>query len=294
VSAASPEKTWTVLELLRWTTKYFAEAGIESARLDAECLLAFALGSSRLDLYVQFEKPVMADDRARFRELVKRRAGERVPVAQLSGQKEFWSMSLQVSPDVLVPRPETEVLVQAALDRMPDKEGAYRVLDVGTGSGAIALAIASERPQARVVATDISPSALQIAAANAEELHVGERVQFLQGDLFEAVGGERFDLVVSNPPYVARSEQDRLEPELAHEPEVALFAGEDGLDVLRPFAAGVASVLEPGGSAAVELGVGQQDEVATWFREAGLVDVAIHHDLARNPRCVTGRREPAA
>lgn len=293
MTAAAPEKTWTVLELLRWTTKYFTDAGIDTARLDAECLLAFALESTRLELYLQFEKPVTPDERTRFRQLVKRRASERVPVAQLSGQKEFWSLPLLVSADVLVPRPETELLVQAALDRLPEVDREYRVLDIGTGSGAIALAIASERPHARVVATDISPSALQIAAANAEQLQMGERVQLRQGDLFEAAGGEHFDLVVSNPPYVARSERVDLPPELAHEPEVALFAGEDGLDVLRPLVAGVGEVLAPGGWAVVEVGVGQQDVVTQWFRDAGLTAVEIHHDLARCPRAVTGRRAPA-
>jgi release factor glutamine methyltransferase len=293
VSAPGGQKSWTVLELLRWTTQYFQDAGIESARLDAECLLAFALETSRLELYVQFEKPVMEGERARFRELVKRRAGERVPVAQLTGQKEFWSLPFQVSPDVLVPRPETEVLVQAALDRLPDPEGEYRVLDVGTGSGAIAIAIASERPKTQLVATDISSSALQIATTNAEQLQVAERVQLRQGDLFEAVAGERFDLVVSNPPYVAGASRGDLPPELAHEPEEALFGGEDGFDVLRPLVAGFAEVLEPEGWAAVETGADQTERVAQWFRDAGFCEVEILRDLARLPRGVSGRRKAA-
>ena len=283
------DKSWTVLELLRWTTKYFQDAGIETARLDAECLLAFALEASRLELYVQFEKSVTPEERSRFRELVKRRAGDRVPVAQLTGQKEFWSLPFRVSAEVLVPRPETEVLVQAVLDRLPDPEGEYRVLDVGTGSGAIALAIAKERPKAQLVATDISLSALQIATANAEQLQVAERVQLRQGDLFEAVAGERFDLVVSNPPYVAGSSRGDLPPELAHEPEEALFGGEDGFEILRPFVVGVAEVLELEGWAVVETGADQTETVAQWFRDAGYCEVEILRDLARLPRGVTGR-----
>ena len=294
MSADSQERTWTVLELLRWTTRYFGDAGIETARLDSECLLAFALGITRLDLYVQFEKPVMAGERQAFRELVRRRASERMPVALLTGHKEFWSLDLEVGPEALVPRPDTEVLVTAALDLMPKAEGEYRILDLGTGSGAIALALASERPKSQVVATDISAPALQIAASNAEKLHLDERVQLKQGDLFQPVLGESFDVVVSNPPYVQRAQQAELAPELAHEPEVALFAGEDGLDVIRPLVAGVSEVLEPGGWLAVEFGAGQEKDVAQCFQDAGLSEVALHHDLAGRPRVVTGRRSDAA
>jgi len=294
VSASASDKTWTVLELLRWTTGYFTEAGIDTARLDAECLLAFALDCTRLELYVRFEKAVSADERTRFRALVKRRAADRVPVAQLTGTKEFWALPLQISADVLVPRPETELLVELSLARLPDRDGEYRVLDVGTGSGAIALAIASERPKAHIVATDISPSALQIAASNAEQLQMGERVLLRQGDLFEAVVGERFALVVSNPPYVARSGKADLPPELSHEPELALFGGDDGFEILRPFAAGVLELLEPEGWVAVEIGADQAEVVTGQFRDAGLSQVETHNDLARLPRVVTGRRGAVA
>src|SRR5262245_36077826 len=165
--SAAAARTWTVLELLRWTQGHFASRGIDSARLDAECLLAHALASDRLRLYLDFEKPVEAEERARFRELVRRRADERIPVAQLTGRKEFWSLSFEVTPDVLVPRPETETLVAWALDALRERGREWRVLDVGTGSGALAVALARELPKARIVASDVSEAALAVARRNA-------------------------------------------------------------------------------------------------------------------------------
>jgi release factor glutamine methyltransferase len=287
---AERERTWTVLELLRWTTEHFSGQGIDTPRLDAEVLLAHALGVRRLDLYLQYDKPVLADERAGYRALVLRRSRERVPVSLLIGEKEFWSLSFKVTGDVLTPRPDTEVLVEAALARMPDLERAWRVLDVGTGSGAIALSLARERPNARIVATDVSPEALQIARLNADELQVGESVRFREGSLFDPVRGERFELIVSNPPYLARSIAESLDPELAHEPELALFGGDDGYAVLRPFAAGVAEMLEPGGWAAVEVDPGQVEAVSGWLAEAGLIEVEALRDLAGRPRVVVARR----
>ncbi len=284
------ERSWTVLELLRWTTSHFQDKGIEGARLDAECLLAHALGTSRIKLYVDFEKPVMAEERARFRELVRRRAADRVPVSQLLGEKEFWSLPLRVTSDVLTPRPDTETLVSGILDRLPERDGEYRILEIGTGSGAIALALAHERPKAKVVATDISPSALQIAEENAEKLQLRERVSFVEGDLYGPVSGQWFDAVVSNPPYVARSEAASLPPELAHEPEVALFAGEDGLEVLRPLVARVGEVLQPGGWLAVELDPRQVEPVRASCLANGLEEAEVLRDLARRDRVVVARR----
>jgi release factor glutamine methyltransferase len=281
---ADPQKVWTVLELLRWTTGHFRERGIESPRLDAECLLAHALGCDRLRLYVDFEKPVGEPERARFRALVRERARERTPVALLTGVREFWSLPLRVTRDVLVPRPETETLVAAALDCFPDRHAELRILDVGTGSGAVALALARERPHARVTATDLSAAALALALANAEALGLADRVRFLEGSLYEPVAGERFDLVVSNPPYVPEADAARLAPELRHEPAAALFAGEDGTDLLRPLALGARAHLAPAGAVALELDPRQSDRVAGWLRDAGLADVAIHRDLARTPR----------
>jgi release factor glutamine methyltransferase len=288
--AAAAPKTWTVLDLLRWTTQHFTERGIETPRLDAECLLAFALGCDRLRLYVDYDKPVDEAERARFRALVRERAQARVPVALLVGTREFWSLSLRVTGDVLVPRPDTETLVAAALDAFPEREAECTVLDVGTGSGAIALALAHERTKARVTATDTSLAALAVAADNAERLGLADRVRFLEGSLFEPVAGERFDLVVSNPPYVAKRDAASLPPELRHEPASALFAGPDGTDVLRAFAAQVFEVVAPGGAVFVELDPAQAPAMSQWFADAGLERVTIHRDAAGRARVVAARR----
>jgi len=290
VTQSSSDRSWTVLELLRWTTDHFAKQGIDSARLDAECLLAHALGVDRLRLYVEFDKPLALSERSGFRELVRRRADHRVPVSQLVGRKEFWSLPIAVTPDVLTPRPETETLIEAALERAPQRDAELAILDIGTGSGAVALALASERPKARVTATDVSRAALAVARENAESLGLAGRVRFLEGSLFEPVEGECFDLVVSNPPYLSNAAGVSHAPELAHEPQEALFAAEQGLAVLRALAQGVAERLAPGGAAAFEVSPEQADRVAGWCREAGLLDVAQRRDLGRRVRVVSGRR----
>jgi len=284
-----PARSWTVLELLRWTQGHFASRGIETARLDAECLLAAALGCDRLRLYLDFDKPVEATERGRFRELVRRRADERVPVALLTGRREFWSLPFEVTPDVLVPRPETETLVDWLLGRVADREAELRILDLGTGSGAIAVALASELPKARVTATDASPAALAVAERNALANGVADRVAFLAGDAFAPVAGQRFDLVASNPPYVGLRDEERLPPELRHEPRAALFAGPDGTDLLRRLAADVGEHLVPGGFAAFEVGEEQGSRVADWLRAAGLREVGVVRDAGARPRVVTAR-----
>jgi release factor glutamine methyltransferase len=288
-SARAEKQSWNVLELLRWTTAHFEERGIESARLDAECLLARALGVDRLRLYLDFEKPVLPDERAQFREWVRQRAGARVPVAQLLGLKEFWSLDLAITKDVLVPRPETEILVQSVLDTLPDHTAAVRVLEIGTGSGAIALALASELPAAAITATDICEKALEVARSNADQLRHADRIEFRSGPNYQPVLGKRFERVVSNPPYLAEWERGELSPELRHEPERALFAGAEGLDVLSELVKGAGSVLEPGGSLHLELAPAQAPVVAALCREAGADRVEIRRDLAGRPRVVTAR-----
>jgi release factor glutamine methyltransferase len=295
-AASDRDRSWTVLELLRWTTDYFQRQGIESARLDAELLLAHALETERLRLYVDFEKPVLPAERDRFRELVRQRATLRMPVSILLGEREFWSLTFKVTKDVLTPRPDTETLVEAALAKLKgprpaggEPERAWRILDLGTGSGAIALSLASELPGADITATDLSEAALQIAAENADRLPHGGKIRFLYGDLFGPVASERFDLVVSNPPYVARRDARSLPPELAHEPEMALFAGEDGLDVIRRLVAGAGSHLRAGGWLLIELAPSQAGTVEQMLAAAGFVDLERRFDLARRPRVVGGR-----
>jgi release factor glutamine methyltransferase len=288
-TSGSDGTIWTVLELLKWTKDHFASIGIETAQLDAECLLAHVLDVERLKLFLDFEQQVSVADRAAFRELVRRRASERVPVAQLTGHKEFWSLPLKVTADVLVPRPDTETLVAAVLERLPAGEAPLRLLDIGTGSGAVALAIAVERPTAHLVGTDISEAALEIAGENADVNGVAERVELRHGRLFEPVAGQRFDWIVSNPPYVAESQRETLPPELAHELEQALFSGEDGMTMLAELIAQAPALLVPGGGLAVELAPEQADSVTDWCRDAGFTDVRTHRDLSRRVRVVSGQ-----
>ena len=283
-------EVWTPLRLLEWTTRRFAGAGIDSPRLAAQILLAHALGIDRVQLYVQHDKPLGPDELGRYRELVRRRlAGE--PVAYLTGGQEFWSLPLAVDPRVLVPRRDTETLVELILDEV-DRAAALRIADLGTGSGAIALALARELPQARLVATDRSADALAVAQGNAARLGLADRVELREGDLYAALAaGERFDVVASNPPYVASGDIDRLAPEVRHEPRAALDGGPDGLDHLRRLVAGAAAhLVSPGGLLALEHGFDQGPAVrAEVDATAAFQPAATRADLAGQPRVTWAR-----
>lgn len=281
--------TWTVLAMLRWTTDYFARHGIESARLDAEHLLAHVLGVSRLRLYLDFEMPVAADARARFRELIKERAGRRVPVAYLVGEKEFWSMPLEVNSAVLTPRPETECLVDAVLSRLPDPEADLSGLEIGVGSGAVSLALARERPKWKLVAVDTSTEALEVAARNAARHELEDRVRLLESDLFDALPGARFDLVVANPPYVDPAAEGRLAPELAHEPRAALFAEAGGMALLSRIIREAPRYLAAGALLALEFDPGQQAQLARELEAAGFETPEWKRDLAGRVRVLSAR-----
>lgn len=278
------DRTWTPLALIAWTQGYFARSGVDAPRLSAEVLLAHTLGCDRVRLYLDFDKPIGEAELARYRQLVKRRAdGE--PTSYLTGTREFYARTFSVDARVLVPRPETELLVEAALAALPD---AGTVLDLCTGSGCIAIAVALERPTARVLASDVSSGALAVARDNAARL--GARVEWMEGDLFAPLdGGLRFDVIVSNPPYVPRAEIPGLSREVRREPALALDGGEDGLALVRRLVPGAAPLLRPGGTLLVEIHESHGEVVPRLCREAGFVEAQLHRDLAGLPRFVRAR-----
>jgi release factor glutamine methyltransferase len=281
------DEVWTVGRLLGWTTDWLATRGSESPRLDAEVLLAHVRDCPRIALYTTFDEPVADAHRARFRELVKRRgAGE--PVAYLVGMREFFSLSLAVSPAVLVPRPETEGLVVRVIDLCRTLPEA-RIADVGTGSGAIAVALARHLPRAIITATDTSAAALDVAQANVARHGVGERVALLKRDLLADLPGP-FDLIVSNPPYVRDDEFAALPPDVRlHEPRTALVAGPTGVEVIARLAAQAVDRLVEGGWLVVEVGPAEAaNEVLAAI--PGLVVGPMIADLAGRPRIVQARR----
>jgi release factor glutamine methyltransferase len=263
------DEAWNVQALLRWTTRFFESKGIQGARLDAELLLAHALGWKRIDLYARVGHVPSPAATARFREMVRARA-RRVPAKYLIGHTEFVSATLVVSPSVLIPRPETELLVERALELLP-AERDLSAADLGTGSGAIAIAVAARRPRTRFVATDVSAEALEVARGNAERAGLAGAIAFREGDWFGALeGGSRFDAIVSNPPYVAAGDLETLMPEVRdHEPRVALDGGADGLDALRTLVGEAPRWLKPGGWLAVEIGAGQRGEVVGLAKATG-------------------------
>lgn len=276
---------WTVLKILKWTTDYFAGKDIDSARLEAELLLAATLELDRVGLYVNFERPLDSGELTAFRERVRRRA-LREPLQYILGEAEFWSLVFKVSPAVLVPRADTEILVEEALNRI---EGAARVLDVGTGSGAIAIALAHEKPEIQMTALDCSEPALDVARSNARCHGVEERINFYNGDLAMLPSGP-FEMIVSNPPYIPTTDWEKLTPEVRdHEPRLALDGGDDGLRAYRQLADQVGNILIPGGWLLVEVGIDQATSVRDLFEASGLVEVGWRDDYAGIPRVVMGK-----
>jgi release factor glutamine methyltransferase len=282
-------ETWTIRRVLRWTAEDFEARGLDSARLDAELLVAHALDLERVSLYLDMDRPLSAAELADIRALVKRRR-MREPVAYILGHRDFYGRTFEVSPAVLVPRPDTETLVERALGRLGEAP-VERVLDLCTGSGIIAVTLAAECPELQVDGTDASEEALEVARRNAERHGVADRVRWMQGDLFDAVPeGQRYGLVTANPPYVAEADLDRLAPEITEwEPRLALAAGPDGLDVLRRMAAGLGRVLTPGGTVLVELGQGQAGAVSAAFESHGVTPVGVHRDLGGIERVIEAR-----
>ncbi len=266
---------WTVLKLMLWTAEYFETNEIPQARLDAELLLAHVLECDRMGLYMGFESTVAEEQRTAYRALIRRRVDERIPLAYLVGYREFWSQKFRVTPDVLIPRPETETLVDATIALKPE-----RVLEIGVGSGAITGALAISLPEATFVATDVSALALVIAEENLTALGVQDRVRLIETDLADAVEG-KFDLLVSNPPYIRSADLKGLPAEVRNEPLSALDGGEDGLDFYRRLAE-----LRHAPRIAVEVGFDQSAAVERIFRDVGADAVEIKKDLSGNERVV--------
>jgi release factor glutamine methyltransferase len=261
------------------------EAVSDCARLDAELLLARAIDMPRSYLYAHPEDTLDELAAARFETALARRAdGE--SLAYITGVREFWSLELMVTPATLVPRPETEILVDLALREIP-RDDAWQILDLGTGSGAIALAIAKERPLCGVTATDVSADALAVAAQNARQLDIPD-IEFVAGNWTEPVAGRTFNVIVSNPPYVCAG--DATLDALRHEPQSALVAGDDGLDAIRTFARDCAALLESDGLLLVEHGAEQQNAVEELFASHGWADINCHNDYAGLPRVTVARR----
>ncbi len=284
---------WTVLRLMRWSGEYLERKGVERGRLDAEHLLAHTLGVGRLQLYLQHDRPLEPAELDRFRPLLRRRA-EREPLQYILGHASFRELDLSVDRRVLIPRPETEVLVDEVLAWAASQgREEMTAVDVGTGSGAIALSLAVEGPFSRIVATDPSGDALDVARANARSVGLEDRLDLRRGALLEPLGvDEAFDVVVSNPPYVAEAEVPTLEPEVGvWEPRQALLGGPDGLMVLRELVRGAAGHLGPGGLLALEVGAGQAAlVVAEVEAQGGYDDVRVRRDLGGHERIVLASR----
>jgi len=280
---------WTILSVLQWTEKRFAERGLASPRLDAQVLLAHVLQKDRVYLYTHFDQPLAPEELAKYRGLIQRRlAGE--PVAYLVGEKEFQSLTFAVDKRVLVPRPDTEATVEAALALLPSGASG-RVVDVGTGSGAIALSIKKERPDLEVLAVDLSSDAAAVARANAERL--GFAVEIVEGDLLAPVAARApFTLIVSNPPYIPSDDIAALAPEVRSEPMLALDGGEDGLDAIRRLIADAPPLLADGGALVLEVGFGQAPAVVALFAADGRYDPAMTtKDLAGIERAVSAQKK---
>ncbi len=276
----------TVGQCLALATERLVAAGIDGARLDARVLIGHSLGMAQASVLGASERVLTADERRRIETLIIRRAG-REPISRILGTREFWSLPLVIGPDTLIPRPDSETVVETALVFLRSRPGPLRLLDLGTGTGCLLLALLKELPQAMGVGVDLDSGAVAVAAANARALGLADRGRFVQGDWAVGLTG-RFDAVVSNPPYIPDAEIDGLEPEVRiHEPRLALAGGADGLDAYRCIAAQLPDIMADGGRAFLEIGIGAADSVGAILRARGLEPLAVVSDLAGVPRCLS-------
>lgn len=280
-------ETWTVRRVIGWTTDYFGRREVDAPRLTAEVLLAHVLRGTRVQLYIDLDRPLSKKELADCRGLIERRvAGE--PTQYLTGTREFYGRPFAVDHRVLIPRPETELLVEKVLRAIP-RQTSCRVLDLCTGSGCIAATVAAERPDASVVATELSKDACEVARANAATLRVADRVRVLEGNLFGPLElGSLFDVAMSNPPYVPTTEIPGLSAEVRREPVLALDGGEDGLEVIRKLVAQAPNWLRPGGLLALEIHEARGAEVLKLLQSAGFERVGLERDFSRLDRVAFG------
>lgn len=284
---------WTIGRILKWTEQYFEQKGVESPRLDAEVLLSHLLKKQRIYLYVHFDEPLQAEELATYREMIKKRVAH-VPVAYILGEKEFMGLTFQVTADTLVPRPDTEILVQAAVDAlkgMPPE--AHRFADIGTGSGAICLSVLHFTENTEADTVDISPGARAVAEQNAAALGLTERITFHTGDLLEPIKDKTYTAILSNPPYIPQADIETLAPEVrCKEPMTALCGGADGLDFYRRLCAEAPAMLLAGGFMAFEVGIHQAEAVANLALEHPLIErTEIIKDYAGIDRVVVAWRK---
>ncbi|TWA63816.1 release factor glutamine methyltransferase [Azospirillum brasilense] len=279
--------TVTLHQLRRTAEARLREAGVDTPDLDARLLVEHALGLTRHDLFTRANDPVREPDAARLLALVERRAA-REPVGRILGHREFWTIDLALNPDTLEPRPDTETLVEAVLKALPDRSAPLRLLDLGTGTGCILLALLAELPNASGLGVDLSPGAVAAATENAARNGLAERARFQTGN-WGAGLDERFAVVVSNPPYIPSADIAALDPEVReHDPRRALDGGADGLDAYRTIAAQLPDLLQPSGLAGLEVGQGQAADVAALLAAAGLEPAGVFRDLGGVERCVLG------
>jgi len=288
-------QTWTIQKLLNWVTEYFTEKALESPRLSAELLLSSVLEMKRIELYTNFDRPVAKPQLDRLHELVKR-AAQHEPLAYLVGRCEFYSLELDITRDCLIPRPETELLVERAIEFLRTRTGSQLLCDLCTGSGCIAVAIARNFPDAQIIATDISDAALAVAARNVEKHRLTDRVKLLCGDLFDPIvphpDTAKFDLIVCNPPYVSTAEFETLDKNIReHEPKLALLAGIDGLDVYQRILERVDDFLKDNAALILEIGCARGRAVKQLLEKTGIfTEIKIEKDHQNNDRIATARK----
>ncbi|MGN7613716.1 peptide chain release factor N(5)-glutamine methyltransferase [Magnetococcales bacterium HHB-1] len=283
---------WTIRSLRQWSIQWLGQRGIENPGLDAELLMAHALDIKRIELFLDMDRPLLASELSRYKQLIKRRAAFE-PIAYILGEREFWSLSFSIKPGMLIPRPDSERLIEAICELIPDKEKKQTFLDLGTGPGTLLLSLLSEYPKAQGVGIDICEENLACCQKNSEKLKLSSRTTLLKGNWWQPLTPEypknHFDVILSNPPYISKMAWKKLAPDIAEwEPKRALWGGDDGLIHYPVIINQATEWLKPDGILVVEIGENQEQPVSEYFKQAQFDQVTCWHDYANLPRCITG------